>query len=164
MPWHCLRTKTKRELEVSHALSRMGYENYCPMAVDSDSALGEGPSCLFPRYLFFRVLEGQQFYPIEKTPGVVKIVRFGHESDPAIINDEEIAALKSFETPAGFHELPDTGFEIGKEVLITGGLAAGYTAVVRARKADRMIVFLNQAIFKKVELELDYSDVEPVGG
>lgn len=161
MPWYCLRTKTRREHGVARSLNRLGHETYCPMArdegEDGKKKKPGGPEPLFPRYLFFNFQgrDTDDFHPITKTDGVVKIVKFNEKF--AVIPEKSIQWLKSREDADGLHSLPKTGPAVGDSVRVNFGPAYGLEGVVTARRTERIWIFLTASMR---EISLPYDHVE----
>lgn len=122
--WYVVHTKTRQEACALENLERQGYHCFLPMITVQKISRGkwvEETECLFRRYLFIRLIEGQSnFSPIRSTRGVSGLVRFG--TLPAIVPDEVIDALRRM--PA--HE--ESMFKPGDEVTITEGPFAGLSA------------------------------------
>lgn len=89
---------------------------------------------LFPGYLFVSIHQ-EAFAPINSTRGVIGLVRFGDQL--AIVPDRLIEGFRRTEWQAA-QEYP-----AGSMVYVTDGPFRHMQAIVKARKADRIIVLLN---------------------
>lgn len=94
--WYAVYTRPKGERKVAEALSRKKIENYCPL----NTIVPKWPDKkrityepLFPSYVFVRTSESQ-FKAIKQTDGVLSLVHW--LGKPALINKEEIAAIRHF--------------------------------------------------------------------
>lgn len=143
--WFCTQTKSKLEHMVDSNLKRLGYETYCPrILVDRRRGISKETEILFPNYIFVRLSPGEDnFRPVMKCHGVVAMVRFGLWF--ATIPDSLIDEMKEKENQDGFHILPKIDYEVGDEVRIKTGLFQGYSAIVSAKKQERIVIFLDVA-------------------
>ena len=123
--WYLIQTKKRDEIKARNNLDRQGYDTYLPLL--------EG-EVLFPGYLFVSIHQ-EAFAPINSTRGVIGLVRFGDQL--AIVSDKLIEGFKQTEWQAS-QQYPE-----GSVVHITEGPFKYMQAIVKTRKADRIIVLLN---------------------
>jgi transcription antitermination factor NusG len=92
--WYVICTKKKKERKVAAALNKEGIENFCPFTIleiknVSRSSKEYGP--LFSSYIFVK-MQPADLNKIKRMPYVVNPLYW--KSEPAIINNDEINAIK----------------------------------------------------------------------
>jgi transcriptional antiterminator RfaH len=79
--WYLVHTKPGREEIAELNLRRQNYQVYHPRLLRPTRHRGswiEKVVSLFPRYIFFRLAQGQDLGAVRSTVGVANIVRFGY--------------------------------------------------------------------------------------
>ncbi len=92
--WYAVYTKPQKELKVSALLSRRGIENFCPVVNILRGKNGNRKTVsetLFSSIVFVHVSEAE-ILSLKNFSGIVNV--FYWKSKPAVINKEEINALK----------------------------------------------------------------------
>jgi len=145
--WYLVHTKPLAERSAQVNLERQGFATYLPRVVHSArrrQCWAERIVALFPRYLFLRLVVGEQsLRPVHSTIGVSNIVRFGTRF--ATVGDGVIEQLQSRADPAsGLHRLQAAArFARGTRVRITAGPFCGIDGIFeRADGAERVTILL----------------------
>lgn len=123
--WYLIQTKKRDEIKARKNLTNQGYDTYLPL-LDGE--------VLFPGYLFVSI-HHEAFTPINSTRGVIGLVRFGDQL--AIVANSLIEGFKATEWRAAKQ------YNEGSVVHITSGPFRYMQAIVKARKADRIIVLMD---------------------
>ena len=135
------RTIAKREIPVSQRLRELGCDVYLPLI--------EGEA-LFPTYLFVNE-RNANLYDLNRIPGSLGVVTFGAEQ--AKVNDSVVEEFRQTDWQRS-EECAE-----GSRVRIKQGPFAWREAIVKAKKADRIIVLM-KILQQTTELELPLSEVE----
>ncbi len=161
MAWYLCRTKSKGEGVAQINLERQHYTTYLPVCLaDKRTGTKSDIVCLFPAYIFVKLIPGQDdFGPIRSTKGIRALVRFSLW--PIEIPDSLIDSLRARENAQGIHSIPKFDYEKNDVVSIRGGVFDGYTAIIHAKKADRITVLLNM-INREVKVDMTYRDIQPL--
>lgn len=138
--WYLCQTKSRDEHTAKVNLERQGYETYLPV-MDGE--------VLFSGYIFVSV-DGN-FAPIKSTRGVIKLVQFGEQL--ATIPQRLIDTFRETQWQRSDDCIP------GAKVRITSGPFNYREAIVKAKKADRIIVLLN-LLNSEQEITLKLSEIE----
>jgi transcription antitermination factor NusG len=113
---------------------------------------------LFPGYLFCR-LEGRNWLPVLKTPGVLHLVGFGRR--PVPVSEREITAIQRIvqgAIPARPHEF----LEIEQPIRISHGPLAGLEGrVVKLHDQCRLVVSVT-LLRRSVSVELNRDWILPL--
>lgn len=94
--WYVVYTKSGMELKVSKALTKKSVENYCPVSnVQAKwwSLKKSVQQPLFTSYVFVKTTP-EQITDLKKIDGVINVLYW--LGKPAVVNEQEIALLKSF--------------------------------------------------------------------
>jgi transcriptional antiterminator RfaH len=133
--WYVLRTQPHRERVAQQCLVERHVTSYLPLILQwPRPAAGNATRPMFPGYLFVRTALAEQSMRIERTPGVKAFVRFG--ADPAAVDEEVIAVLRSRESPDGLIRY-DQHVQEDSEVRVVRGPFCGLTAIVEQRLPAR---------------------------
>lgn len=139
MYWFVVRTKARQELRAIHHLGEQGFKVYCPLIPKYDGLKEEaGKQVLFPGYCFVEGGE-QSVSSIRSTPGVVALVSFGPEGEPATVNADLIAEIRRVEA---FYGQKSSGLQSGDVISLMGGPFKGFQARYSKRSKDRVEVLL----------------------
>ena len=146
--WYLVRTKPNGEGIALRNLERQGYGAYFPrlsLTLPFRGRWRDRVVPLFPGYLFVRLEEGRQpLAPVQSTPGVASVVRFGVSY--AIVADsvmEELVARANPET--GLHRL-SRGQPLvpGSRIRITAGPFEGLEGIYQRESGrERAVVLLS---------------------
>ena len=99
MNWYLIHTKPKQEFRAQENLNHQGYTTFLPTLKvqklkNNTVEVQEDP--LFHRYLFIQLDQVQSnWFPIRSTRGVHQMVRFGMHSEPVIVPDHLVEALRT---------------------------------------------------------------------
>lgn len=160
--WLALYTSTRHEKKVAEQLAIRQIESFLPLYTSLRSWKNgckvkvELP--LFPNYVFVRVGRQERVRALE-IPGVLSFVGIGNR--PASLPDAEIQALRS-----GIQMLkcePHPYLVIGERVRIKNGPLSDFEGVLLRKKGAVRVVISLEMIMKSVAIEVDVTDVEPVG-
>ena len=95
--WYVVYTRPQCEIKVSGLLTRNKIENYCPLICSKPKSFmrtKRKKEPLFQSYVFVRLPENDIPALQRKTDNVLSVLYYGR--NPAIINDDEIGAIKEF--------------------------------------------------------------------
>jgi transcription antitermination factor NusG len=113
---------------------------------------------LFPNYLFVKITHETRVRALE-IPGVVSLVGYGRHASP--VPDSYIGFLRD---GLRLHRIePHPYLAVGARVRIKAGPMAGLEGVLVRKKSDFRVVLTLDMIMKSVAVEVDQSDLEPVG-
>lgn len=144
--WFCCYTGVRQERRAAAGLNAKGIEAYvpCEKHLRSHARIKdtvERP--ILPRYLFFRLREGQSFYTVKQTDGIEGFIG---ASQPQAIPFEWVYEMMERERAGHFDYTRGKGitFENGEAVKIIGGPFAGMLATIMEAKpgAKRVRVFI----------------------
>jgi len=170
--WYALQTRHNHEQAAAAALVDRKYNSYCPMTLVDKRKIQnvEKPKFiepLFPRYIFVYMNEGvDDFHPIIRTPGVLKIVKMTKRDDgylyPTRIPTELIEALQALEDEEGIHSNYKLDYEPGDHVMVVRGVFKDFPAEIHSMDSNqRAIVLIN--FFNSVrQVKVGYLDIVPV--
>ena len=114
---------------------------------------------LFPGYIFVHIALKDRLQVLQ-LPGVVQFISFSGK--PAVVPDVEIEAL-SKGLSGGLHAQPHPYLKIGKRVRVHSGPLSGVEGILVRRKDKFRIVLSIHLIQRSVAVEVDESEVEPLG-
>jgi len=161
--WYALNTRSRHEKSVSRLLEGKSVEVFLPVYKsvhrwNDRNAVVSQP--IFPGYVFARICLADRTQ-ILSVPGVVNFV--GPQGRPASIPEEELAALKlCLERQVRME--PHPYLVVGRRVRIRQGLLAEMEGVLVRKKGQFRLVLSVNLIARSVAVEVDASDVVPVGG
>jgi transcriptional antiterminator RfaH len=143
--WMVVATHPHREDFAIKNLERQNYTVYCPMLVKRIKHARRAYDALrplFPSYIFIKRSEPtQQWRPILGTLGVRSILRNGEA--PAFLPDGLVEDLKAREI-GGVIRKPETPFEPGQAVAISGGVFDGFVGkILHLQDRERVLVLLD---------------------
>lgn len=148
MPWYAVYTKPRWEKKVAAGLVFKGIEAYCPLnrvvkQWSDRKKTVELP--LFTSYVFVCAEEGQK-EAIRRTAGVINFVYWNGK--PALLREEEIAAVREFVEKYQNIVLEPLGLMVGAQVAIPEGIFKGQTGEVVKVERKRVEVILHQLRMK----------------
>jgi len=161
-PWWALYTRHQHEKAVAEMLSAKGFEVFLPL-YDSQRRWKDRNMLLslplFPCYVFVRGGMDRRS-KIVTTPGVHMILSNGDHA--ASIPEAEIQAIRTtVEGP--FRVEPHPFLKCGERVRLKRGALAGVEGVLVRKKNLCRLVLSVDILMQSVAVEVDASDVEPVG-
>jgi transcription antitermination factor NusG len=142
--WHVLYTKPRNEKKVTTRLQEAGYDVYCPLIKTVHQWSDRKKKVqipMFSSYIFIYINEKNRQLPL-RDPGVMKYVYYA--SQPAIIRDIELQAIKEIENAGSDIKVEGSGFERGQFVEIPEGPFRGMTGVVDKFDARKVLVYVEQ--------------------
>lgn len=136
MPWFVLYTKSRNEKLVAEQLRKRGIEVYCPLLKTarrwSDrTKVVEEP--LFKSYCFVK-LEEHERAQVFGVQGVVRYLFWLKK--PAIVREEEIAAIKKMLNEVPHECIKVTQFQVGDVLKIDSGSFAEQSGVVLRQQGN----------------------------
>ena len=152
--WFAFYTKSRHEKSVYNTLFKKGYNVYLPLLRErkkwSDRKKWvEYP--LFKSYIFIKI-ESKNSIFVLKTPGIVKLIKFGGRASP--IQDSTIQSLKLM-IDGGFNPKPTDYFIKGEAVIIKDGPLKGLEGIIsNIHNQERFIVQID-AIKHSVSIKIN---------
>jgi transcription antitermination factor NusG len=125
--WYVICTLPNRERKVSTLLTKKGIENFCPVTScekklsASKSISTEGP--LFKSYIFVNI-DATEIQAVKKMPYVVNTLYW--QSKPAVINQDEINAVKMMTENYTCIKIERTGVKANERISIVEKNITGY--------------------------------------
>lgn len=142
--WHAFYSKPRTEKKLAERLSAKGYEVYAPTQTlikqwsDRKKKVEEP---LFRSYVFVR-LEPKDHLDALQTTGAVAMVRW--LGKPAVIRDEEIAAIKEFLDLSSGQAIEIREFKKGATVRVTHGNLENTQGKVIRQTKNKVILELEK--------------------
>lgn len=165
MKWHVIHTKPQQEFRAEENLKSQGYEVYlptCQVQKLSRGKLGEREEALFARYLFIQLDDvNSNWFPIRSTRGVSQLLRFSVNTDPVVVADELIDALKKrAQGEEPMHEL----FQKGESVEIKEGpfkgLGGFYEEITNLANGEARAMLLVDFLGKSQRLSVSLNQIQ----
>jgi transcription antitermination factor NusG len=162
LPWWALYTRHQHEKTVAEILQMKGVEVFLPLYAsvrrwrDRNKVLYMP---LFPGYLFVRGVLGQRVH-VMTTPGIHMILCQGDRA--AVIPEDEIQAIRRIAEVDCSVE-PHPFLKCGERVRVKRGSLSGIEGILVRKKNIFRLVLTVEMLAQSVAVEVDASDVEPVG-
>ena len=140
--WYAVYTRPRWEKKVAEHLTKRKVDNFCPLNkvvrqwADRKKTILEP---LFTSYVFVHATE-QEHLTVKQTDGVINLVYW--LGAPAVIKDEEIAAIRNFLDEHTDVKLEKIAVNINDRVRITDGLLVHREGEVLEVKNKTVKVFL----------------------
>jgi transcription antitermination factor NusG len=153
--WYGVRTRLNHERTAATILQAKGYEQYLPaykVRRRWSDRIVETSLPLFPGYVFCR-FDAHQRLPIVSTPGVVSILGFG--SEPAVIPEEEIAAIETL-LRSGIGVEPCPFLLEGQRIRVNRGALEGVEGILIKKKSNWRIAISITLLQRSVSVEVDH--------
>lgn len=143
--WYLVYTKPKQENIALLNLQQQGFHAYLPLYKNFKNTLSTGYlgfEAMFPRYVFFRLVNASQsIASARSTRGVVSLVRFGFE--PARVKDATVQAIRDFEEHRNCAELAEISpLQPGTPVRFKHASLKGLQGLVKSVSSKRVAVLL----------------------
>ncbi len=161
--WYAIYTRSRHEKVVEQELRRKEIETFLPLREILSQWKDRKQRVqvpLFAGYVFVRVPLQQRRLDILKVLGVSRII--GINNNPEPIPDEEIEAVQKFLNTTIKYD-PYPYLNIGQRVEIKRGALNGLQGILIKKKNKFKFILSVHLIQQSVALEIDASDVEPVG-
>jgi transcription antitermination factor NusG len=162
--WFAVYTTSRHEKRVAQHLTQREIECYLPL-YKAERKWSDGSRVtldlpLFPGYLFVRIKRTERVRVLD-VPGALAVVgSTGRE--PLALPDESIDALR---TGLELRKAqPHPLLTVGQKARICSGALAGMEGVVVRLKNSFRVVLTFEHIQRSIAVEVDGSDLEPVGG
>ena len=152
--WFAFYTKSRHEKSVSNTLNSNGFEVYLPLLRErkkwSDRKKWvEYP--LFKSYIFIKIEPKDSIFAL-KTPGIVRMIKFGNKPSP--IPNQIILSLKLM-IEGGYNPQPTDYFLKGDPVIIKDGPLRGLEGeIIKVHNEERFIVHVH-TIQHSISIKID---------
>ena len=138
--WYAFYTKSRHEKSVNRALISKGYEAYLPLLKERRKWKDRKKWVSFPlfkSYIFIKIEAKDSIYVL-KTPGIVKMVKFGDKPSPVL--ETTINSLRLM-IEGGFNPQPTDYFIKGDPVIIIEGPLKGLEGeIATIHNKERFVV------------------------
>ena len=162
--WAVVNTHPSRERLVLEHLDRQDFRAYCPFVnkpLRRGSRTIDTTRPLFPGYIFVQASRDSAVWrPILSTFGVRSVIRFGDQL--GLVDAAFIRSLQDREE-AGIVVPPQSPYEPGQSVRVSGGPFDGVIATILALDEKRRLVLLMQLMQREVVVKVEAAGVEPIG-
>ena len=160
--WYAVYTCANHEKRVAAELGAREVEHFLPLYSSvrrwKDRRVQlELP--LFPGYVFVRLALRDRLRVVQ-IPSVVRLV--GFNGFPTALADTEMKIMRSG-LSQNLRAEPHPFLTVGRRVRITGGPFAGLEGVLRRKKSGMRVVVSLGLIQRSVAVDVDVSDVRPLG-
>jgi transcription antitermination factor NusG len=157
--WLVVYTKPRQEKKTAEALTRRGFEVYCPLKREKRKWSDrwkwvETP--LFTSYLFLRIPESERSRALQ-VPGIVRFLFW--LGKPAVVKEEEIRILRQWLNDAEPEALEVVGLEPGSRARIESGALMGQEGDVVERRGMKLVLFLQEL---SVEVTVDLRKTQAI--
>lgn len=160
--WFAAYTTPRHEKHVAEMLAEHGIESFLPLYRTMRQWKKSSPVTLelplFPCYLFVHIPRNARG-TVLGLPGVVSIV--GSPKEPWPLPQLEIEALRLGAQTGKVEPYPY--LNVGSRVRIKSGSMAGVEGILVRRRNQMRFVLTLDAIMRSVSIEVDASDLEPIG-
>jgi transcription antitermination factor NusG len=160
--WYAVYTHANREKGVAEFLSQRSVEHFLPVYQSVRQWKDRRVNLqlpLFPGYVFVR-LALQDRVRVLQVPGVAKLV--GFDGTPAALPPEEIDLLR-ISLKSGVRAEPHPFLTVGRRVRVKNGPLVGLFGMLWKRKNRAKFVVSVELIQRAMAIEMEESDLEPVG-
>tara|TARA_B100000131_G_scaffold284067_1_gene292398 strand:- start:1728 stop:2234 length:507 start_codon:yes stop_codon:yes gene_type:complete len=152
--WFAFYTKSRHEKSVSIALENKGFEVYLPLLKERRKWSDRKKWVTFPlfkSYIFIKIEAKESVFAL-KTPGIVKIIKFGDKPSPIL--DDTIKSLKLM-IEGGYNPQPIEYFTKGDPVIIRDGPLKGLKGEIGTiHNQDHFIIHID-AIQHSVSIKIN---------
>ncbi|SRR6266496_268945 len=160
--WYAVYTNANHEKQVTQQLELRSIEHLLPLYESvrrwKDRRVRlQMP--LFPGYVFVRLVLRDRLQLLQ-IPGIVRLVSFNGR--PAALPDEDVQAIQNC-LGHGCHVEPHPYMQAGRRVRVKNGPFRGLDGIILRRKNKTRFVLSFELIMRSVAVEIDETDVIPVG-
>ena len=152
--WFAFYTKSRHEKSVSAALSNGGYEVYLPLLKERRKWSDRKRWVAFPlfkSYIFIKIEAKDSIFAL-KTPGIVKMVKFGDKPSP--VPDDTIKSLKLM-IDGGYNLKPTDYFIKGDPVIVKDGPLKGLRGEIKTIHNQENFIIHIEAIQHSVSIKIN---------
>jgi len=145
--WTLVYTKAKQEIRAKKHLENQGFQVFLPIISieqGSKKSISEKLEAMFPRYIFIKLNQEDDWSCIRSTIGVSKVIFFGQRI--AQVPNQLITYLQSKSDKAGVFKQKKIkrDFEKGEKIIIKKGAFQGMEAIFISKNSkDRVRLLLN---------------------
>ena len=160
-PWFAIHVRSRHEKLVAASLSSQGIECFLPLYRSTrnwSDRRKEVDLPLFPSYVFSS-FDPRDHASILKSPGVVKVVSFGHELAP--VEPSELTHVQTI-LNSGLLILPWPSLAAGDRVYLEAGPLQGLEGVIVRTKGSLRLVVTVSLLQRSVSVEIDRDWVRPL--
>lgn len=161
MSWYCLHLKGNQEFRAEENLLEQNYDVYLPKILDCKLHKKPKVKPLFPEYMFINLIVGEHDFKAVKNTRGIRAFAPKSLTDPIPIDDKIIVELKSWENSQGFHEISESQFYVGEDVVITKGPFDMRQAIVERVEGERIWIIFEIAS-KNISMEINKLHIEPL--
>ncbi len=160
--WYAVYTKPQWEKKVTSILKRKKFKSYCPLIVKAGNKKNIFQP-LFPSYVFVQATPGEMS-AIRQTQGVINFVYW--LTEPAVIENDEIDAIKEFLNDYKYIKLEKIGVNTNDKARVVGDLMTtidGKMVSVKNKTMKAMLPSLGFSIIAEVDqvkANVIYGEVE----
>ena len=154
--WYAFYTKSRHEKSVNRALINKGYEAYLPLLKERRKWKDRKKWVSFPlfkSYIFIKI-EAKDSIFVLKTPGIVKMVKFGNNPSPVL--EKTINSLRLM-IDGGFNPQPTDYFVKGDSVIIKEGPLKGLEGEIATIQNQERFIIQVDAIQHSFSIEISRS-------
>ncbi len=160
--WYAVYTSANHEKRVARQLEQRSVEHLLPLYESvrrwKDRRVRlQMP--LFPGYVFVRLALRDRL-PLLQIPSVVRLVSF--DGQPAPLPEEDIQAIRNC-LGRGHQVEPHPYLQVGRRVRVKSGPFQGLEGIILRRKNRTRFVLSFELIMRSVAVEVDETDLVPVG-
>jgi transcription antitermination factor NusG len=160
--WWALYTRHQHEKVVAEMLTNKGFDVFLPL-YDSIRKWKDRRKvislALFPCYVFVRG-QAERRLQVVTTPGIHMILTRGEQI--AVVPDAEIDAIRRV-VEGSFRVEPHPFLKCGERVRVVRGSLEGVEGILLRKKNLYRLILSVDMLAQSVAVEVDASDVEPVG-
>jgi len=160
--WTLVYTKPKQEIRAKKHLENQGFEVFLPIISieqDSKKSISEKLEVMFPRYIFIKLNQQDDWSCIRSTMGVSKIIYFGQRI--ARVPYQLITYLKLKSDQAGVFKQKkiERDFQKGEKIIIKKGAFQGMEAIFISKNSKNRVRLLLNFTNQLTAAELPDSNV-----
>jgi len=151
--WFAFYTKSKHEKSVNSNLESQGYEVYLPLLKERKKWSDRKKWIqypLFKSYIFIKI-EAKNAIFVLKTPGIVRMIKFGGKPSPIL--DDTINSLKLM-IDGGYNPQPTDYFIKGDPVIIKDGPLKGLKGEIKTIHNQEHFIIHIDAIQHSVSIKI----------
>lgn len=160
--WYAAYTNARHEKVAARQLAERSIEAFLPLY---QSRRRWKDRCklielaLFPSYVFVRIAAEERIRVLQ-VPGIVAIVSFNGQ--PARLPNQEIDALRNGLRNQIYAE-PHPYLRVGRRVRVVRGPMVGAEGILSRKKDKSRVVISLDVLMRSIAVEVDGSDLEPIG-
>jgi transcription antitermination factor NusG len=148
--WYVIQSKPNQEYRLAASLDQKNLNHYFPVL-----SIKEKLQPLFPGYMFLNCPRESNWSDIKCSPGLQRVLSFGHESEPLQIPEATILGIKARIKALSEQAERDLNLHPGDKVVVTDGPLEGLEgAFFEAKGKDRAYILLEHIYSSKVQVPI----------